>query len=129
MKQVIFQKILFLVGLTLPIFFALPSKVSFTQIPTSTEFIITPNISRAEQQIKRGEYREAIKEFNQALQINPNDATTYFNRGSLYILIRDYKKANEDLQLAANLFFKEGKTMLHQQALRQMKLIRSLQKL
>lgn len=64
----------------------------------------------------------------QALRLNRNDAKAYFNRGSLYILLKDYKKATEDLQQAAKLFSEQGNTVLNQQALRQLELIGDLQK-
>lgn len=141
MSKIASRTLLTLVGLLLFILPLLPFKVSFAQVstpnepepvpsesPTSTEPVDLPDLNRAERETKKGEYREAIKEFNQALRLNRNDANAYFNRGSLYILTRDYKKATEDLQQAAKLFSEQGNTVLHEQALRQIELIRNLQK-
>lgn len=141
MNKIAYRSLVTLVGFSLLILPALPFKVSFAQIstptepeavpseaPTSTEPVAPPDLNRAERETKKGEYREAIKEFNQALRLNRNDANAYFNRGSLYILTRDYKKATENLQQAAKLFSEQGNTVLHQQALRQLELIGDIQK-
>lgn len=141
MSKIDFRSLMILVGLSLLILPVLPFKISFAQIststepeavpsntPTSTEPVAPSALNRAQRATKKGEYSEAIKEFNQALQLNRNDANAYFNRGSLYIITRDYKKATEDLQQAAKLFSEQGNTVLHQQALRQLELIRDLQK-
>lgn len=85
----------------------------------------TPNL--VEQDVKKGDYQQAIEGLSQAINANPNNAKAYLNRASLYILLRDYQKANEDLHKAADISVSQGDEMLHKQAVRQLDLTRKLQ--
>lgn len=57
-------------------------------------------IEKADYYTKLGQYRRAIENFNNAIDLSPNDFKTYNNRGNLYFTIHymqnalaDYKKA------------------------------------
>lgn len=105
-----------------------PFQVGFTQIPTSTVPATFQGLNSPEEDTKRGNYQEAIKKFDQILQTNNNDANAYLSRGTLYILTINYDKAAEDLEKAARIFDEQGETDLHQQALRQLNLIKERQR-
>lgn len=53
--------------------------------------------------VERGNYQEAIQNFNQALQINPNLIEGYCNRGLVRIVLRDYQGAIADFNQALRL--------------------------
>ena len=48
----------------------------------------------------KGQYDQAISDFNKALEINPRDVTAYNNRGSAYLEKGLYDKAWEDVHKA-----------------------------
>ena len=54
-------------------------------------------------QVKEGDYRGAIADFNQALQINPNDAELYHNRGNARFKLGEIQAAMEDFTQALRL--------------------------
>ena len=43
------------------------------------------------------DFDNAIKDYNKAIQLNPNFPNTYYNRGLAYILQREWTKAKTDL--------------------------------
>lgn len=43
------------------------------------------------------DYKAAIKDFDEMIRLNPNEATGYYNRGTAYIRTSDWKKAKKDL--------------------------------
>ncbi len=49
------------------------------------------------------DFQGAVKDFTQAIQLNPNDANAYNMRSSAYMALKDYQRAMEDLQAAINL--------------------------
>ena len=49
------------------------------------------------------QYRNAIKDFNTAINLNPNLVNTYFNRGIALIKIGKKKRGLDDIRKAANL--------------------------
>ncbi|GMR25043.1 MAG: hypothetical protein BMS9Abin39_0318 [Ignavibacteria bacterium] len=49
-----------------------------------------------------GEYEDAIREFTEAIGLNPMDAKSYFNRATLKVRIGDLKGAREDFKMAEN---------------------------
>ena len=51
-----------------------------------------------------GVYQEAIKDYEQALKINPNEAKAFYNRAIVYSRLEEMKKAIDDYQNAAKLF-------------------------
>ncbi len=52
---------------------------------------------------KKGQYDQAISDYNKALEINPRDALAYNNRGLAYLRNGQYDKAWEDVYKAQDL--------------------------
>ncbi len=63
------------------------------------------------------DYRDAIADSKQVLQINPNDALAYLNQGVARFLLEDKEGAIADLQKAADLFQQQGKTQDYQKTI------------
>ena len=55
---------------------------------------------------EKGQYDQAISDFNKALEINPRYAPVYFNRGVAYYHKGQYDKAWENVHKAQDLGFK-----------------------
>ena len=51
----------------------------------------------------KGEYDLAIKDFNRAIELNPNNFFAYNNRGNAYDKIEDFDRAIEDFNAAIKL--------------------------
>ena len=47
----------------------------------------------AAEKISRGEYEQAIKDYDKAIELNPEYATAYNNRGNAYAKLGEYDKA------------------------------------
>lgn len=57
----------------------------------------------------KGEKELALKDYNQAIKLNPQDADAYYNRGILYVRrINTRQQAIQDLKTAAKLFYEQG---------------------
>ena len=67
---------------------------------------------------RQGEHEEAIKDFDRALQLNPNDADAYGNRCVARYKLRDKQGAIEDCQKAAALYQVQENTKYYQYALK-----------
>ncbi|MGL5681764.1 MAG: tetratricopeptide repeat protein [Marinifilaceae bacterium] len=52
---------------------------------------------------KKGEYENAIKDYDQVLFIDPSSAKAYYNRGVAKIGLRQFKNGIDDLHVAENL--------------------------
>ena len=48
----------------------------------------------------KGDYDQAIADYNQAIRLNPNYGMAYYNRGSAYADKRDYDRAIADFEVA-----------------------------
>jgi Flp pilus assembly protein TadD len=59
------------------------------------------NISGIEKADNR-EYEEAIREFTEAINMNPNDANSYFVRATLKVRIGDIEGARRDFKMSEN---------------------------
>ncbi|MBD1945695.1 tetratricopeptide repeat protein [Coleofasciculus sp. FACHB-712] len=59
---------------------------------------------RGEVRWRSKDYKEAIKDFNQALRINPYLAEAYYKRGRCHRQLKEQEEAIKDLQKAAQLF-------------------------
>jgi WD40 repeat protein len=57
---------------------------------------------------KRGNYKQAIEDFTQALRFNPNSAPTHKYRGLAYSRLGQHQAALEDFQQAAKLYSQQG---------------------
>ena len=66
---------------------------------------------------KRGNYREAIKDFTEALHLNSNSAKAYKYRGLAYSKLRENQAAIEDFQKAAELYRQQEVNEDYQEAL------------
>ncbi len=51
----------------------------------------------------KGQYDQAISDFNKALEINPRYALAYNNRGVAYYFKREYEKSWKDVEKAQSL--------------------------
>lgn len=71
---------------------------------------------RGRQKAERGKYREAIDDFNHAIQINPSYAEAYYFRGIAHSRLREDQKAIADFQKAAELHQQQGKKADYQNA-------------
>ena len=54
----------------------------------------------------KGQYNQAISDYNKSLEINPTFAEAYYNRGRAYYLKREYDKSLEDIKKAQDLGYK-----------------------
>ena len=50
-----------------------------------------------------GQYERAIQDYNKAIQLNPNYAEAYNNRGWAYYCLKQYGKALKDFEKALEL--------------------------
>ena len=55
-------------------------------------------IRRGDRLIEKGDYENAIAEYSQAIQLEPDYASAYNNRGVAYSYLNEYKKAITDFQ-------------------------------
>jgi len=60
-------------------------------LPTSAE-----NLARGEGYHKDGKPAKAVKAYNKALKLNPNNVDVYASRGTAYFFLKDYDKAVKD---------------------------------
>ena len=74
-------------------------------------------VNQGLEQTRAGDYQAALASYTQALQLDPNNAYAYGNRGALRISLRDTEGAVADLQRAAELFLAEGNQASAQSAL------------
>ena len=52
---------------------------------------------------RSGEYEKAIEDYNKAIELDPNLAGVYYNRGNAYFYLKQYEKAIEDFDKAIEL--------------------------
>ena len=52
---------------------------------------------------KKGDFDNAIKDYNTAIQLNPDDADAYCNRGEAWLHLQEWEKAKSDLMAAKNM--------------------------
>ena len=54
------------------------------------------------------QYNEAIKDYNQAIELNPQNAEAYSNRGNVKARLKQYTAAIKDYKKAKKLFEQQG---------------------
>lgn len=62
-----------------------------SSLPTSNEYL-----ARGEGYHKDGDVKKALKAYNKALKINPNNIEVYGSRGAAYFFLGEYQKAADD---------------------------------
>ena len=77
--------------------------------PAVKTMVINPGVT-AESYFNSGnnylnlkEYKKAIADYTQAIQLNPHDADFYYNRGLAYYKLKEYEKAEADYNQATQL--------------------------
>lgn len=68
---------------------------SESQVNASAEFF-----KSGKAKMLKGDYVGAVKDYNEAARLNPNDALIYVNRGCAYNCIKDDKRALADYETA-----------------------------
>jgi Tetratricopeptide repeat len=91
----------------------------------SSETQIDPNTNsktysqRARIKRNNKDYQGALADYNRAIQINPNDAPSYAERGVLKLIhLKDRPGAMKDLERAAKLYQQDGNTKGYQMVLK-----------
>ncbi|MGC1395567.1 MAG: sigma-70 family RNA polymerase sigma factor, partial [Coleofasciculaceae cyanobacterium] len=84
-----------------------PSKTNHSDIEGLENSSLNPHdavafFNQGLERYKEQDYLGAVKDFTQAIQLNPNDANAYNMRSSTYMALKDYQSAKEDLQVAIN---------------------------
>lgn len=51
----------------------------------------------------KGDYEKAIRDYNQAIKINPQSVEAYISRGDLFVKLKRYEEANVDYSVAIKL--------------------------
>jgi tetratricopeptide (TPR) repeat protein len=72
------------------------STTSSTVSPTPTTMTAKELYDRGLDKSNQGDYKRAIEDFNQALQLEPNYILAYYQRGYARAFLEDYKGAIED---------------------------------
>ena len=57
---------------------------------------------------EKGEKELALKDYNQAILLDPKFAEAYANRGIVYAQMNNSQQAIQDLKTAAKLFYEQG---------------------
>lgn len=53
--------------------------------------------------VKKGEHKKAIEKYNQSIQLNPNEVTTYTNRALCFLSVKQHREAVSDCERALNM--------------------------
>ena len=61
---------------------------------------------------KFGNYRQAIGDFDRAIEINPKNEVAYYNRGLTYNILGNYRQAIVDFKIASKLGNKASQDFL-----------------
>jgi hypothetical protein len=73
------------------------------QIDRANNNIIMRHISRSLRYFYGEEYREALREIDKAIEVNPNIALAYARRGSIYYRLGDFQRATMNWNIALKL--------------------------
>ena len=85
------------------------------EIDRANNNIIMRHISRSLRYFYGEEYREALREIDKAIEVNPNIALAYARRGSIYYRLGDFQRATMNWNIALKLDpeFTEIQDLLH----------------
>jgi tetratricopeptide (TPR) repeat protein len=102
-----------------PINLEKPNAEQKQSVPEKTEPITTPltetnnppkqtisartHIDQGLSYVISGNYKQALEEFNDAIEINPKSPTAYYNRGIVYSRLGNNAESMKDLNMAASL--------------------------
>jgi tetratricopeptide (TPR) repeat protein len=101
--------ILFLIVLSLSLLTDSGCRIQSTKdntastVPVTTLYAAKQRNEYAINLVNEGKYEEAIAELTQAIDICPEYAELYFNRGTAYCWIEEYEKAIEDYNAAISM--------------------------
>ena len=84
------------------------------QLLNSAEELFTAGVDKSRQ----GDFSAALKDFDQALQLDPNNADAYGNRCVARYKLRDKQGAIKDCQKAVALYQVQENTKYYQYALK-----------
>jgi len=91
------------IGIILPIvlffLFSYASAQQKQNEPKDAKFYIDRGITYGE----KGQYDQAIDDFNKALEIDPKSAGAYYNRAIAYYFKKEYDKSCNDIKKAQDL--------------------------
>lgn len=59
-----------------------------------------------------GNRTQAIKDYDKAIELDPQDAMAYYDRGLTYNKLGNYQQAIADVKIAARLRLKEAQDLL-----------------
>lgn len=72
-----------------------------------------------------GDYLHAIQDYSQALEINPDHAPAYYNRGLAYTLLEEMQNAVSDYQKAASIYCEQEDWKNYQEVLNNLQKIQT----
>lgn len=72
------------------------------------------------------DYQGAASDYTKVIQINPNDADAYLNRGVARALLKDKQGTIADLQKAAQMYQQQGRQAEAQELLKLIAKVRNL---
>jgi len=90
---------LFLIRITIALLSIL-ILICYTAFPIYAQVSAEEYINSGNEKADAGDYQEAIKDYNKAIELNPKDAEAYYNRGLAKVKLGDYRGAIEDFNKA-----------------------------
>jgi Tfp pilus assembly protein PilF len=97
-----FKHFIFITTCTLLVFTGFKDSLVFAQIPSQsndTSEVTDQELVNSDEKTKKGDYTSTIDDLSKVIARKPNSGKAYLTRGSLYLLNKDYKNAEEDLAL------------------------------
>ncbi len=83
--------------------------------------IATDRVEKGKRLYRAGQYKDAIAEFNTAIELKANYAEAYFSRAMAYNKLGNSRKAEEDLNEASYLGYKKANNLLRKKSDRKIK--------
>ena len=101
----------------LPTYTPYPTYTPGPSSPTSNNSSSTTYFEKGNDYFKQGDYQEAIEQYDEAILLNPQDASAYYNRGLAYhhlgpvhaeLSIQDHEEAVRLDPQYADSYYEEG---------------------